>query len=139
MEGANIDDSTTRGIIPRMVDTLFSKIQSAPGTIDFTIRVSMVEIYMEKIRDLLDEAGEKYLEVQWLIRRCRVVTGGWCERRVSAQIREHREQGIYLEGVRELNMTSPDMIYDVLRVGCAARSTASTRMNQVRDSPRHVA
>lgn len=49
------------------------------------------------------------------------------------QIREHREQGIYLEGVRELNMTSPDMIYDVLRVGCAARSTASTRMNQVSD------
>lgn len=46
-----------------MVDTLFSKIQCAPGTIDFTIRVSMVEIYMEKIRDLLDEAGEKYLEV----------------------------------------------------------------------------
>ena len=49
----------------------------------------------------------------------------------NPQIREHKDKGIYLEDVSELSMTSPDMIYDALRIGTAARSVASTRMNKV--------
>jgi kinesin family protein 5 len=63
MEGASIEDPLTCGIIPRMVQTLFAKIQASPDTIDFTIKVSMVEIYLERIRDLLD-ASRDNLEVR---------------------------------------------------------------------------
>lgn len=54
MLGPDIDDLENRGIIPRMVDGIFSKIESAPDEIEFTVKVSMIEIYNEKIRDLLD-------------------------------------------------------------------------------------
>lgn len=53
MEG-NIDDATLRGIIPRMVDTVFQEVEDAPEDVEFTVQVGMVEIYQEKIRDLLD-------------------------------------------------------------------------------------
>ena len=37
-----------------MVRTVFTRIESAQDTIEFQVKVSMIEIYMEKIRDLLD-------------------------------------------------------------------------------------
>jgi kinesin family protein 5 len=37
-----------------MVNTVFEEISSSPEHIEFRIKVSIVEIYMEKIRDLLD-------------------------------------------------------------------------------------
>jgi kinesin family protein 5 len=37
-----------------MVDQVFNEIDNAPDHIEFRIKISIVEIYMEKIRDLLD-------------------------------------------------------------------------------------
>jgi hypothetical protein len=68
MEGPDIFDHSMRGIIPRVVDTVFEKIEASPPTIDFTIKVSMVEIYLEKLRDLLDPTRDN-LEVM-LLRSC---------------------------------------------------------------------
>jgi hypothetical protein len=62
MEGSNIDDPEMRGITPRVVDTVFEKIEASPPTLDFTLKVSMVEIYLEKLRDLLDPTRDS-LEV----------------------------------------------------------------------------
>ena len=42
------------GIIPRMFDYLFKCISEADPDIEFTIKCSYMEIYMEKIMDLLD-------------------------------------------------------------------------------------
>ena len=42
-------------MIPRMVRTLFSRIDTAEDHIFFEIKVSFIEIYLEKIRDLLDD------------------------------------------------------------------------------------
>lgn len=39
-----------------MVKTVFSKIESASEDIEFTVKVSMIEIYMERVKDLLDPA-----------------------------------------------------------------------------------
>lgn len=49
MLGPDIDDEENKGIIPRMVAGIFAKIESAPGEIEFTVKVSMIEIYNEKI------------------------------------------------------------------------------------------
>lgn len=54
MVGPNIEDPQKQGIIPRMVKTVFEKIENASEDIEFTVKISMVEIYMEKIKDLLD-------------------------------------------------------------------------------------
>lgn len=54
MTGPSIYDEEAQGIIPRMVRAVFEKIDVASEDIEFTVKVSMVEIYMEKIKDLLD-------------------------------------------------------------------------------------
>ena len=54
MLGPDIDDEEEKGIIPRIVGGIFDRIQNAAEEIEFTVKVSMIEIYNEKIRDLLD-------------------------------------------------------------------------------------
>ena len=54
MLGPDIDSEENRGIIPRMVGGIFEKIETAPEEVEFTVKVSFIEIYNEKIRDLLD-------------------------------------------------------------------------------------
>jgi hypothetical protein len=54
MEGPDITDEETKGLIPRMFDKIFFKISEADEDIEFTCKVSYCEIYMEKIMDLLD-------------------------------------------------------------------------------------
>jgi kinesin family protein 5 len=54
MQGPNIEDIELQGVIPRMVRTVFNRIDTASEYIEFTVKVSMVEIYMEKIKDLIN-------------------------------------------------------------------------------------
>lgn len=54
MEGPDISDEETKGLIPRMFDQIFSKIGDADEDLEFTVKVSYLEIYMERIMDLLD-------------------------------------------------------------------------------------
>lgn len=58
MQGPNIEDVEMQGIIPRMVRTVFNRIATADEAIEFTVKVSMIEIYMEKIKDLIDPSKE---------------------------------------------------------------------------------
>lgn len=52
MQGPSIEDIEMQGIIPRMVRTVFNRIESASENIEFQVKVSMCEIYNEKIKDL---------------------------------------------------------------------------------------
>lgn len=54
MQGPDIENIEMQGIVPRMVRTIFSKIENSSENVEFTVKVSMIEIYMEKVRDLLD-------------------------------------------------------------------------------------
>ncbi|CAM1296991.1 KIF5B (predicted) [Pycnogonum litorale] len=53
MEGV-IGDSFEQGIIPRIIGDIFNHIYSLDENLEFLIKVSYFEIYMNKIRDLLD-------------------------------------------------------------------------------------
>lgn len=54
----SIEDDSSRGVIPRAVDAIFSEALRADEAMEFSIKASYVEIYMERIRDLLDPTGE---------------------------------------------------------------------------------
>lgn len=54
MQGYNITDPQLQGIIPRMIQTVFNKIESSSENIEFTLKVSMLEIYLENVKDLLN-------------------------------------------------------------------------------------
>jgi kinesin family protein 5 len=49
-----MDNEEFKGLIPRIVEQIFHSIISSPSTMEYTVKVSYMEIYMEKIRDLLN-------------------------------------------------------------------------------------
>ena len=58
MQGPDIGAVENQGIIPRMVRTLFNRIETASENIEFTVKISMCEIYNERIKDLMDPAKD---------------------------------------------------------------------------------
>lgn len=58
MMGTNLSNPSAKGIIPRVIDDIFQIITKSPSHIEFKISVSMVEIYMEKIKDLLNVSND---------------------------------------------------------------------------------
>mmetsp|Transcript_38576 Transcript_38576/g.48723 ORF Transcript_38576/g.48723 Transcript_38576/m.48723 type:complete len:883 (-) Transcript_38576:359-3007(-) len=108
MEGPNIYDAELRGLIPRTVAALFEGVLDAPSHIEFTVKISYIEIYMEKIRDLLDEFRAKG----------------------NLQVREDPQKGIYVAGATEKYVTSEDELLDVMSLGKTNRAVAATGMNE---------
>ena len=105
MLGPSIDDEKERGMIPRMVSLVFSQILAAPNDIEFTVKISMIEIYMEKIRDLLDPS------------------------KTDLKIRDHPKKGIYIESVMETFVTEESEVYELLHLGNQNRAIGCTDMN----------
>ena len=60
MEGV-IGDPGLQGVIPRIVNDIFNHIYSMEENLEFHIKCSYFEIYMDKIRDLLDRKYICYL------------------------------------------------------------------------------
>ncbi|QUC20210.1 uncharacterized protein UV8b_04451 [Ustilaginoidea virens] len=106
MMGTNIDDEAGRGVIPRIVEQIFASIMSSPGTIEYTVRVSYMEIYMERIRDLLAPQND------------------------NLPVHEEKNRGVYVKGLLEIYVSSVQEVYEVMRRGGNARAVAATNMNQ---------
>jgi kinesin family member 5 len=94
MEG-DVQSEENKGIIPRAVGALFDGVTEADENMEFTFKVSYVEIYLEKIRDLLDENRVK----------------------VNLTIREDKIKGIYIAGVTEEYVTSMEETLAVMNMG----------------------
>ena len=106
MMGSDIDDSETKGIIPRIVEQIFASILASPGNIEYTVRVSYMEIYMERIRDLLQPQND------------------------NLPVHEEKSRGVYVKGLLEIYVSSVQEVYEVMRRGGTARAVAATNMNQ---------
>ncbi|KIE02102.1 kinesin, partial [Metarhizium majus ARSEF 297] len=106
MMGTNIDDDEGRGVIPRIVEQIFASIMSSPSTIEYTVRVSYMEIYMERIRDLLAPQND------------------------NLPVHEEKNRGVYVKGLLEIYVSSVQEVYEVMRRGGNARAVAATNMNQ---------
>ncbi len=102
-----LHDPELSGIIPRMVGGIFDRIQQSideGGTIEFTVKVSFVEIYNEQIRDLCDTRKDKL------------------------RLRES-PTGVWIEDVTETYVTDKDHVYAVMDMGNGNRAISSTKMN----------
>ena len=55
-EQGNIDSDELKGIIPRITEQIFESIMTSPANLEYLVKVSYMEIYMERIRDLLSRA-----------------------------------------------------------------------------------
>ncbi|CAO3594903.1 unnamed protein product [Absidia cylindrospora] len=105
MMGADIGDEKTRGIIPRIIGQIFESIMQAPSNVEFTVKVSYMEIYMEKVRDLLNPNHD------------------------NLAIHEDKTKGVYVKDLLEVYVGSSDEVYEVMRRGSNNRVVASTNMN----------
>lgn len=101
----NLDNEESKGIIPRIVEQIFESILTSPGNIEYTVRVSYMEIYMERIRDLLNPSND------------------------NLPIHEEKSRGVYVKGLLEIYVSSVQEVYEVMRRGGSARAVASTSMN----------
>jgi kinesin family protein 5 len=52
MQGPDLNDTALRGITPRVVSEIFRNIENAEDCVEFMVKVSIMEIYMETLRDL---------------------------------------------------------------------------------------
>jgi kinesin family protein 1 len=97
-----------KGIIPRTCEEMFDKIVSnSDPSLSFSVEVSYMEIYCEKVRDLLNPKSSGNLRV-----------------------REHSKLGPYVENLAKLAVTSFANINDLMDEGNKARTVAATNMNE---------
>ncbi|KAL4808072.1 P-loop containing nucleoside triphosphate hydrolase protein [Aspergillus unguis] len=106
MMGSDIDDEVGKGIIPRIVEHIFASILTSPSNIEYTVRVSYMEIYMERIRDLLVPQND------------------------NLPVHEEKSRGVYVKGLLEVYVSSVQEVYEVMRRGGNSRAVAATNMNQ---------
>ena len=52
-KGSDIDDPELAGIIPRITEQIFRSIVESDPHLEYLVKVSYMEIYLERIRDLL--------------------------------------------------------------------------------------
>ncbi|XP_071400632.1 kinesin heavy chain isoform X1 [Centroberyx affinis] len=105
MEG-KLHDPQGMGIIPRIAEDIFEHIFAMDENLEFHIKVSYFEIYMDKIRDLLD------------------VT------KTNLSVHEDKNRVPYVKGCTERFVTSPEEVMDVIDEGKANRHVAVTNMNE---------
>uniref|UniRef100_A0A3B3DQ82 Kinesin-like protein n=1 Tax=Oryzias melastigma TaxID=30732 RepID=A0A3B3DQ82_ORYME len=97
------------GLIPRLCSALFerTKEEQREGE-SFTVEVSYMEIYNEKVRDLLDPKGS----------------------RQTLRVREHKVLGPYVDGLSRLAVASYKDIESLMSEGNKSRTVAATNMNE---------
>ncbi|XP_048853742.1 LOW QUALITY PROTEIN: kinesin-like protein KIF1C [Brienomyrus brachyistius] len=97
-----------QGIIPQLCEDLFKRtVDNANPDLSFSVEVSYMEIYCERVRDLLNPKSKGNLRV-----------------------REHPIMGPYVEDLSKLAVTNFDDIADLMDSGNKARTVAATNMNE---------
>nr|XP_021157028.1 kinesin-like protein KIF13A [Columba livia] len=98
-----------QGLIPRLCCALFQRISVEENeSHTFKVEVSYMEIYNEKVRDLLDPKGS----------------------RQSLKVREHKVLGPYVDGLSQLAVTNFEDIESLMSEGNKSRTVAATNMNE---------
>nr|XP_023671764.1 kinesin heavy chain isoform X2 [Paramormyrops kingsleyae] len=105
MEG-KLHDHQLMGIIPRIAHDIFDHIYSMDENLEFHIKVSYFEIYLDKIRDLLDVS------------------------KTNLAVHEDKNRVPYVKGCTERFVSSPEEVMDVIDEGKANRHVAVTNMNE---------
>ncbi|RVE60938.1 hypothetical protein OJAV_G00185810 [Oryzias javanicus] len=96
------------GIIPQLCEDLFQRTgENSDPDLTYSVEVSYMEIYCERVRDLLSPKSEG-----------------------SLRVREHPILGPYVEDLSKLAVTGFSDIQDLMDAGNKARTVAATNMNE---------
>ncbi|XP_015780116.1 PREDICTED: chromosome-associated kinesin KIF4A-like [Acropora digitifera] len=106
----------TKGVIPRLINTIFKWIEERKDKTEFLLKVSFLEIHNEEIHDLLNPCPSD-------------------ESRIA--IRDTHDGGIKIAGLQELTVRCGEDLIRCLEQGSASRATGATAMNS-RSSRSHA-
>ncbi|KXG51375.1 uncharacterized protein PGRI_093870 [Penicillium griseofulvum] len=112
--------ATSPGVIPLAITDIFSFIRETPHR-EFLLRVSYLEIYNEKINDLLSASAN----------------GPAGAPQEEIKLREDSKRGVYATPLKEEIVQSPTQLLRVIARGDHARRTSSTQFN-ARSSRSHA-
>lgn len=102
MEGT----SDNLGVSPRSIREILSMVESLANVVDYTLTLSMLEIYNETIRDLMDSSHS----------------------RDKLEVRQTAEGNIVV-GLKEVEISDFDQVQGLLRLGNNNRAVGSHDMN----------
>lgn len=102
MSGYSADDP---GIIPRMISDLFSSFASSDAGLEFTVKVSFCEIYLEKIKDLINPSKE------------------------NLRIQEDKAKGVHMPELTETYVVNEEEVMEIMKIGTSNREVSYTQMN----------
>lgn len=103
MYGPPVGNNLQKGIIPRAISHLFEYIDKHPE--QFTVKVSVVELYLEKIRDMID-----------------------CSKQ-DLKVRSTSKKGTYIENVTEEYVGSKEEMEGLVEMAEMNRVAYATREN----------
>ncbi|CAD8078169.1 unnamed protein product [Paramecium primaurelia] len=99
-----------KGIVPISCEEIFKRIKkNSDSHLTYEVQVSMLEIYNEKVQDLLVPVPKR-------------PTGG-------LKVREHKVYGVYVEGLTKYPVDSYEAIEAKMDEGSKHRTVAATQMN----------
>ncbi|XP_075390148.1 kinesin-like protein KIF11 isoform X2 [Tenrec ecaudatus] len=102
------EEDPLAGIIPRTLHQIFEKL-SDNGT-EFSVKVSLLEIYNEELFDLLNPSTD-------------------VSERLQMFDDPRNKRGVIIKGLEEITVHNKDEVYQILEKGAAKRTTAATLMN----------
>ncbi|KAI1422691.1 kinesin-domain-containing protein [Xylaria sp. FL1777] len=114
--------ASSPGVIPLAITDIFSYIRETPSR-EFLLRVSYLEIYNERIHDLLSMPTAN--------------AAGTGSAQEEIKLREDSKRGVYATPLKEEIVQSPTQLLRVIARGDQARRTASTQFN-ARSSRSHA-
>lgn len=101
----DLRNDENEGIIPKMVKHVFSYISNSTSETEYIVKLSMMEIYLEKISDLIET------------------------NRINLNIREDKNKGIFVEDLSEHYVASEEEVIDLIQIGLDNRKIGNTIMN----------
>jgi centromeric protein E len=92
------------GVIPLAVEDVFQHVYNTPDR-EFLLRVSYLEVYNERINDLLNPSSD------------------------NLRVYEDRKRGAYIKGLEEKVVVTPEQIFALIAAGEAQRHVGCTNFN----------
>ena len=108
MEGPKNAPPEDLGIYYRSVSTLFKIVEERRELLKITVSVNLLEVYNEEIHDLLIPKKEQK----------------------SLEIRRNATEGVFIENLTEVPVSSAEEVVEVLTQGNGNRAITSTAMNE---------
>lgn len=102
------EEDPLAGIIPRTLHQIFETLTDN-GT-EFSVKVSLLEIYNEELFDLLNPSSD-------------------VSERLQMFDDPRNKRGVIIKGLEEIAVHNKDEVYQILEKGAAKRTTAATLMN----------